>query len=103
VSQTIDLRGASGAVYRYREAEKDRMQTPMGGNFVYVKRAANEIEVLYAGEAANLAEGLWSDWQRAQQDFGATDAYLRLNVGRVVRHEELHDVVAALQPPMNVG
>jgi len=103
VNQTIDLRGASGAVYRYREVEQDRMQTPMGGNYVYVKRASNEVEVLYAGEAANLAEGLWEMWQRAQKEFGATGVYLRLNVGRVVRHEELQDVVAALQPPMNAS
>ncbi|WP_236627677.1 hypothetical protein [Caulobacter sp. B11] len=47
----IDLKGASGAVYRYKLAEDHDPRTTIAGNFVYVDEAGT---VLMAGEANNL-------------------------------------------------
>ena len=47
----IDLKGASGAVYRYKLAEDHDPRTTIAGNFVYIDDAGT---VLMAGEANNL-------------------------------------------------
>ncbi len=93
----IELKGASGAVYRYKLAEDADPRTTIAGNFVYLDAQGS---VLFAGETNNLvgANALWSE---AERHHGATTLYTRLNVSGASRAEEHADLVAALDPVMN--
>ncbi len=93
----IELKGASGAVYRYKLADNGDPNTTIAGNYVYVD--ANG-DVVFAGEANNLvdAKGRWSE---ASTRFGAAGLYTRLNVSGASRADEYSDIVIALQPVMN--
>ena len=93
----IDLKGASGAVYRYKLAEDHDPRTTIAGNFVYVDEAGT---VLMAGEANNLhASG--ARFSEAAEKHGATLLYTRLNVSGASRTDEYNDLMAALDPVMN--
>lgn len=93
----IELKGASGAVYRYKLAENGDPNTTIAGNYVYVD---SKGAVIYAGEANNLidSKGRWSE---AYSRHGATWLYTRLNVSGASRADEYSDIVIALQPIMN--
>ena len=93
----IELKGASGAVYRYKLAEDADPRTTIAGNFVYVDGAG---VVLFAGEANNLI-GANARWSEAVARHGAAHLYTRLNVSGASRAEEHADVVTALNPVMN--
>lgn len=93
----IELKGASGAVYRYKLAEDADPRTTIAGNFVYVDAKG---VVLFAGEANNLV-GANARWSDAVTRHGATALYTRLNVSGASRAEEHADVIAALNPVMN--
>ncbi|MBU4435203.1 MAG: hypothetical protein PSX79_00090 [bacterium] len=93
----IELKGASGAVYRYKLAEDADPRTTIAGNFVYVDAGG---VVLFAGEANNLI-GANARWPEAVTRHGATYLYTRLNVSGASRAEEHGDLVAALDPVMN--
>lgn len=95
----IELKGASGAVYRYKLAEDADPRTTIAGNFVYLDAAGT---VLFAGEANNLvsANGRWSE---AVSRHGAAHLYTRLNVSGASRADEYADIVIALDPVMNRG
>ena len=66
----FDLRGASGAVYRYRVDNPARPANAAGGIFVYVRQTEEAVEVLYAGETDSLARADFDQWQRAVAEFG---------------------------------
>lgn len=93
----IELKGASGAVYRYKLAEDADPRTTIAGNFVYLNA---EGGVLLAGETNNLI-GATSRWHEAQSRHSATSLYTRLNVSGASRSEEYADLIAALDPVMN--
>lgn len=97
----IDLRGASGAVYRYRLDNPARPSNAAGGAFVYVRQAEQGPEVVYAGQTDCLARADLERWQEAVADHGVTQLYTRLHVSSAARTEELEDLIAALQPEMN--
>ena len=96
----IDVKGASGATYRYQLAENARPRTAVSGAFLYV-REAPQLEIVYAGQALNLSEGSTELWHQAVRDYGATHLYTRLNVASAVREAELADLLDAVKPPMN--
>ena len=50
----IDVRGASGAVYRFTRFRDGNPLSAMGGNFIYAREANAQTHLLYAGEAQNL-------------------------------------------------
>ena len=93
----IAIKGASGAVYRYKLAENGDPNTTIAGNYLYVDARGN---VVFAGEANNLvdAKGRWSE---AYARYGATWLYTRLNVSGASRADEYSDIVIAIQPIMN--
>jgi hypothetical protein len=97
----IDLKGASGATYRYTLAENAKPRSPVSGTFVFVKQAKPAPRVIYAAEAMNLSEVAPELWPQAVKEFGATHLFTRLNVARAAREAELSDILAAEQPPMN--
>ena len=103
MDKQIDLRGASGAVYRYRWAEGDEVRTPTGGNFVYVATDGEAVVVVYAGASPSLATGAWERWREAVAQHGATHLFTRLNVASAARGHELGDLVEELRPIMNVA
>ena len=98
----IDLRGASGALYRYRQANPSRPNVAGGGNYVYVREAGGSPEVVYAGETDSLAGG-FERWEEAVRKHGATHVFTRLNVSGATRSQELGDLIPALGPVMNDG
>jgi hypothetical protein len=101
MNDQIDLRGASGAVYRYRADDPVRPATAAGGTFVYVRRTAEEHEVLYAGATDSLARADFEHWQRAVSEHGATHLFTRLHVSSAARYQELDDLIGGLKPVMN--
>ncbi len=93
----IELKGASGAVYRYKLAENGEPGTTIAGNFVYVDAKGL---VVFAGQANNLVDAK-ARWSEASARHGATCLYTRLNVSGASRADEYSDLVIALQPVMN--
>ncbi|HEX8233173.1 MAG TPA: hypothetical protein VF559_07505 [Caulobacteraceae bacterium] len=95
----LDLRGASGACYRFRPASE--VKTPMSGGFVYIRNGGDGCQLIYASAAENLLTDPPSRWSEAVSRYGATDIFLRLNVSRTARNQEMADIAEAHQPPMN--
>lgn len=100
MNNQIDLRGASGAIYRYRLAENAEPKTPIGGNFAYLTM---EGQVLFIGETNNLASGAQQMWAAALATYGAVQLFVRFNVSSATRRHEHDDLLAALQPVMNIA
>ncbi|QUD86936.1 hypothetical protein [Phenylobacterium montanum] len=96
----IEFVGASGATYRYFPRNGQRL-SPSGGNFIYARDTVEGLVVVYAGEAESLAATADDRWTEAQAKFGATHAFVRLNVTAAVRRQELADIIGAYAPPMN--
>ncbi len=96
----IDFVGASGATYRYFARDGQRL-SPSGGNFIYAQQTPDGMVVIYAGEAESLAATADERWREAEARFGATHAFLRLNVTASIRRQELFDIISAYAPSMN--
>ena len=101
MNSQIDLRGASGAVYRYRLAEDGAPRTAMSGNYVYLSGTAEAPVVLFIGETDNLMLRAAGRWNEAVSTHGATHMFTRLNISGAARSDELQDLVEALHPVMN--
>lgn len=97
----IDLKGASGAVYRFNLLREGRPLSPMGGNFAYVREAADGYEVIKVGEGQNLLTDARSGWPSAVAEHGAQHLFTRLNITERIRQQEHDDILAASRPPMN--
>ena len=91
----VELRGASGAAYRFRAWPESDHHTPTAGNFA--------VLAFEGPEATIIGLGVCSDLSRAKQLAQATLAdgqghlFTRLNVSRAVRDAE-HEDLAAAQP-----
>ena len=93
----IEVKGASGAVYRYKLAENGEPGTTIAGNYLYIDASG---DVVFAGEANNLIDAKHR-WSEACARYGAAWLYTRLNVSGASRADEYSDIVIALQPVMN--
>jgi hypothetical protein len=71
------------------------------GNFIYVRGEGDDMEVVYAGETYDLAQGAKSRWLEAERNYGATAIYTRLNITAAARERERAEILAAYDPPMN--
>jgi hypothetical protein len=98
----LDFIGASGAVYRYFERDGDRL-SPSGGNFIFASESPDGLTVIYVGEVENLMTLADARWPEAKSNYGATHAFVRLNVTASVRRREREDLIAAYHPPMNAA
>lgn len=96
----LDFTGASGSTYRYFAEERGRL-SPSGGNFIYARETPEGLSVIYVGEAENLLVMAHDRWAEAQARFGATHAFIRLNVTAAIRRRERQDLIDAYDPPMN--
>ncbi len=97
----LDLKGASGACYRFRPAAE--VKTPMSGGYVYIRNGGDGCELIYASPADNLLTDTPSRWSEAVSAYGATDIFVRLNVSRSARTQEMEDIAEAHRPPMNAA
>jgi len=97
VKPYIDLKGASGAVYRYKLAEDRDPRTTIAGNYLYLNA---EGDVVFAGEANNLHDST-RGFSEAAEKHAAEYLYVRLNVSGAARADELADLLAALSPVGN--
>jgi hypothetical protein len=89
----IDLKGASGAHYRFRLWPEGSPHLPTGGNYVYLREEENAgFTVLVVGETNDLSKAR-ADWPKATRR-GATHVFTRLNVSRAIRNAEHQDILA---------
>lgn len=101
MSDHIDVRGASGKLYRFRLAANARPASAMSGTFAYVREAGPGRDILFIGETDNLMNGAQARWAEATGQHRATHLYVRLNISAAVRQEELQDILGANNPVMN--
>ena len=99
----IDVRGASGAVYRFTRFRDGNPLSAMGGNFIYAREGESRICLLYAGESQNLLTGARALWERAVGDHEAQGLYTRLNISERTRQLEHGDILAGETLPMNAA
>jgi hypothetical protein len=101
MQEFIDLKGASGAVYRFALVREGRLLSPMGGNYIYARARGEGYELVHVGEVQNLLKDARARWSQAVDAHGATDLYTRLNITERVRQQEHADILAAMTTPMN--
>lgn len=92
----IDLRGASGASYRFRRRPEGASHLPTAGNYVLVQEAGETFKVLTVGTSIDLS--LVRPPGPVRADRKATHLFTRLNVARAVRTFEHEDIVAGYRP-----
>ena len=92
----LDLKGASGAAYRFRVWPATAGHSPVAGNYVFLKETPSGFEVLLVGATNNLSLAR-AQWNKVTK-LGATHVFTRLNVARAARVAEHEDLVAAYQP-----
>jgi hypothetical protein len=98
---SVDVTGASGAVYRFTRFRVGHPLSAMGGNVLYTRPGKGGAEIVYAGEVQNLLTDANRHWETAVRDFGARELYTRLNISETIRRRENADLLASLRPPMN--
>lgn len=99
----VDIRGASGSIYRFMLLKDGRPLSPMGGNYLYGRSTGERFEMLYAGEVQNLLKDARDRWSEALERFQASALYTRLNISERVRKLEHIDIVDGNLPPMNAA
>ncbi len=97
----IDVKGASGAVYRFTLFRDGRPLSPMGGNFLYVREVGDGFEIVYSGQGQNLLIDSHVPWDEAVAKHGPIHLFTRLNITERTREAEDADIIAAAHPPMN--
>ena len=97
----IDVRGVSGAVYRFGLVRDGRPLSPIGGNYLYVRDGGETYEIVHAGEGQNLINGARDRWSEAEAIYGELHLFTRLNISEGIRQTEHKDIVAAVGPAMN--
>lgn len=97
----IDVRGVSGAVYRFGLVRDGRPLSPIGGNYLYVRDGGETYEIVHAGEVQNLMNGARDRWSEAEAIYGELHLFTRLNIGEGIRQTEHKDIVSAVGPAMN--
>ena len=93
----VELRGASGASYRFRLWPSGDAHLPIAGNYVVVQETANGLAIL----ALNVSDDLSlvrNALKPSIRDRTGHQIYTRLNVSRAVRTAEHDDLVAGSKP-----
>lgn len=93
----LDLKGASGARYRFRHWPEGSALLPAAGNYAYVREEPTGHTVLWVGETNDLSKAR-PDWTEGRRR-GATHVFTRLNVARAVRIAEHEDLAGHYQTP----
>ena len=99
----VDLRGASGSLYRFRLWPEGGAHPPIAGNYIVLREDASELKVLLAAVTADLSQAAVEARKALAKDPQAR-LYTRLNVARAVRNAEHEDIVEAYKPAvLNAG
>jgi hypothetical protein len=99
----IDIKGASGAFYRFTRLREGRPLSAMGGNFVFCRQDGDDPRILFVGAAENLLTEARARWDEAVRDHAADGLFTRLNISEAVRRREQADIVEGAAPPMNAS
>ena len=97
----LDIRGASGSIYRFSRFRDGSPLSAMGGNYVYARERDGALELVFSGESENLMRDAQRQWDEAVNTHGAEHLFSRLNISERVRTQENDDILAAVTPPMN--
>ena len=89
----VDLKGASGAEYRFRVWPEGAAHVPMAGNYVILKEEPEGFAVLLVGVTTDLSRARADQAKVARK--GGAHVYTRLNVARALREAEHADLAAA--------
>lgn len=95
----VDLRGASGSLYRFRLWPEGGAHPPIAGNYIVLREEASDLKVLLAAVTADLSQAAVEARKALAKDSQAR-LYTRLNVARAVRNAEHEDIVEAYKPAM---
>ena len=95
----VDLRGASGSLYRFRLWPEGGAHPPIAGNYIVLREEASELKVLLAAVTADLSQAA-AEARKALAKDSQARLYTRLNVARAVRNAEHEDIVEAYKPAM---
>jgi len=99
----VDLRGASGSLYRFRLWPEGGAHPPIAGNYIVLKEDASGVKLLAAAVTGDLSQAGVEARKALAKDSEAR-LYTRLNVARAVRAAEHDDIVQAYKPAMvNAG
>jgi hypothetical protein len=101
VKDQVDVRTRSGECFRYVLHRTGQALPRMSGNFLYTRGDAAAPEVIYVGETDDLATHAQDRWTEAEQSFGASALYTRLNITAAQRRTELAELLQTYAPPMN--
>jgi hypothetical protein len=97
VQAFVDLQGASGAVYRFRLAPNGVVNSPIAGNYAFVREAPEGVALLVIAATNDLSSAT-ADWKRAVAKYGAMALYTRLNVSAAIREAEQQDIASYYKP-----
>ncbi|WP_312161731.1 hypothetical protein [Phenylobacterium sp.] len=89
----VELRGASGAAYRFRAWPESDHHTPTAGNFAVLAFDSQGVTIVALGISSDLSRAK----TLAQETLAASSGHLftRLNVSRALRDTEHEDLLAA--------
>jgi hypothetical protein len=93
----VDLRGASGTLYRFRIWPEGGAHPPIAGNYIVLREEASGLVVLLAGVTSDLSKAAFEARKALAKD-SAARLYTRLNVARAQRNAEHEDIVAEHKP-----
>ena len=97
MKEFVDLRGASGTLYRFRLWPEGGAHPPIAGNYIVLREEENDLKVLLAGITSDLSQAA-AECRRTLTKDPAARLYTRLNVARAVRAAEHEDIVAEHNP-----
>jgi hypothetical protein len=98
MKEFLDLKGASGAEYRFRVWPEGAQHLPIAGNYVFLRLEEEGFKVLLVGATNDLSQ-VRAEWPKVARR-GATHVFTRLNVARAVRLAEHEDLVASYKPAL---
>ena len=98
----VDLEGASGALYRFRQVPNPDMLPASGGNFVCIRQEPRGMKVVCCGSASDLRHAA-QPYEAAVRLHLADSILVRLNISGAVRDREHDDLVARHQPPLEAA
>ena len=79
----VDLRGASGSLYRFRLWPEGGAHPPIAGNYIVLREDEGGVKVLLAGVTSDLSQAAFESRKALAKD-PAGRLYTRLNVARAV-------------------
>src|SRR5689334_5035562 len=90
----FDIKGASGASYRFRRCPGREALPHIGGNYAFVRQDPGGPVLLAHGMSEDLTHAA-SEWDLAVNHDRATHLFTRLNVSSATRRTEHEDIASS--------